>query len=162
MGTMGDHPHRHPGGAEEPMDAWDPDLVPLPDPDRGPAPMSAWLRFAAIVVIMTGVFNAIEGLVGLFDSGFYLVRPNDILLFGLTGWSWVHLAIGCLVAFAGVALFAGAAWARPLAIVLATVNAVTQLVFIAIYPLWSLIVIALCFLVIWVVVVHGDDGDVDL
>ena len=124
--------------------------------------MSAWLRFAGIVVITTGVFNLIEGLVGLFDSDFYLVRPDDVLVLDLTGWGWVHVVVGCLVALTGVALFAGAAWARPLTVVLATVNAVTQLVFIAVYPVWSLVVIALCFVVIWAVVVHGDDGDVDL
>jgi hypothetical protein len=160
MGTMGEYPHRQ--SDEESVEGWAPSLVPLPDSYRLPAPMSAWLRFAAIVVITTGVFNAIEGLVGLLDSDFYPVHPNDLLLLDLTGWGWVHVAIGCVVAFTGVALFAGAAWARPLTIVFAVINAVTQMMFIAVYPLWSLIVIALCFLVVWAVVVHGDDGGIDL
>jgi hypothetical protein len=156
---MGENPRRRSGRAEEPA----PGRATAPEPARRlPAPVSAWLRFAAVVVITTGVFNLIEGLVGLFDSDFYLVRPNDILVLDLTGWGWVHVVVGSLVALAGVALFAGAAWARPFTVVLATVNAVTQLVFIAVYPVWSLIVIALCFVVIWAVVVHGDDGDVDL
>jgi hypothetical protein len=162
MGTMSEYPHRRSGGGEEPVDGWDTEPKPMPDADRRPAPVSAWLRFAAVVVITTGVFNAIEGLVGLLDSDFYLVRPDDILVFSLTGWGWVHLAVGCLVAFTGVALFAGFAWARPFTIVLVTINAVAQLVFVAVYPMWSLVVIALCFVVIWAVIVHGDDGGVDL
>lgn len=156
MGTMGEYPHRQPGDVE-PVDDWE-----AQQPERRPAPVSVWLRFAAVIVIMTGVFNAIEGLVGLFDSDFYLVHPDDILVFNLTGWGLVHVVVGVLVASTGVALFVGFAWARPLAVVLATLNAVTQLVFVAVYPVWSLIVIALCVVVIWAVVVHGDDGDIDL
>lgn len=123
------------------------------------APLSAWLRFAGIILVLTGAVNAIEGLVGLFDSDFYLVHPDDILLFGVTGLSWIQSVIGALVVITGVALYRGATWARPATIALTTVNTLGQLVFIAVYPIWSLIVITLCVIVIWAVIVHGDDAE---
>jgi hypothetical protein len=36
------------------------------------------------------------------------------------------------------------------------------LAFIGVYPLWSMIVIALCVIVIWAIVVHGDESRLDL
>jgi hypothetical protein len=118
---------------------------------------SGWIWFAAIVMILTGVFNAVEGLVALFNRAFYVSNGEDLVVFDLTAWGWVHLLVGALIGLAGMALLSGAAWARVTAVVVACIDAVAQLAFISAYPVWSTIVIGLCVLVIWAVVVHGKD-----
>lgn len=118
-----------------------------------------WIWFAGIMMIVMGSFNAIEGLVALFRGEYYVVTEQQVLVFDITAWGWITLLIGVLVALAGAALLAGAAWARVIAVVLAVVNAVAQLAFVSVHPLWSTIVIALCVTVIWAVVVHGSDAD---
>lgn len=123
---------------------------------------SGWIWFAAIVMLITGVFNAVEGLVALLNRAFYVTNGENLLLFNLTGWGWTHLLLGILVGLAGIALLSGATWARVVAVAVASVNAIAQLTFIPAYPLWSTIVIALCVLVIWAVVVHGKDTTSDL
>ncbi|GAB2809974.1 DUF7144 family membrane protein [Lentzea nigeriaca] len=118
-----------------------------------------WIWFAGIMMIVMGSFNAIEGLVALFRGEYYVVTEEQVLVFDLTAWGWITLLIGILVALAGGALLSGAAWARVVAVVLAVINAVAQLAFVSVHPLWSTIVIALCVTVIWAVVVHGSEAN---
>jgi len=127
-----------------------------------PSAWAGWVWFAGIMMIMMGVFNAIEGLVALLNPNYYLAGPNNMLVFDLTGWGWWHLVIGGLVALTGIALCSGAAWARWVTVGLAVINAIAQLAFLGVYPLWSIIVIALCVVVIWAIVVHGDESRIDL
>lgn len=119
---------------------------------------SGWTWFAAIVMVLTGVFNAVEGLVALLNRAFYVSNGEDLVLLDLTTWGWVHLLLGILVGFAGLALLSGTMWARVVAVAVASVNAIAQVTFISAYPVWSTIVIALSILVIWAIVVHGRDA----
>ena len=66
-----------------------------------------------------------------------------------TGWGWVHLLLGVLVLAAGFGVMAGKTWARMVGIVLAGLSALANLVFIAAYPLWAIIVIAVDVAVIF-------------
>lgn len=116
-----------------------------------------WIWFGGTMMILLGLFNAIEGIVALFNKHYYVVGPEGLLVFNLTGWGWIHLIIGALAVVAGIFLFTGAAWARVAAVVLATVNAIAQLAFLSAYPVWSTIIIALDVVVIWAVVVHGRE-----
>ncbi|WP_236792076.1 hypothetical protein [Amycolatopsis sp. GM8] len=116
-----------------------------------------WIWFGGAMMILLGMFNVIQGLVALFNKNYYVVGPQGLLVFNLTGWGWIHLIVGALAVVAGIFLFTGAAWARVVAVVLAVVNAVAQLAFLSAYPVWSTIIIALDVLVIWAVIVHGRE-----
>jgi len=118
----------------------------------------SWLTFASLMMVLVGLFNVIYGLVALFRDNYYVSVPGGYLLFDLTAWGWVHLIVGALAVAAGVALLSGALWARVVAVVLAGINALAQLAFLAAYPAWSLIAIALDVLVIWAVLVHGRES----
>jgi hypothetical protein len=123
-----------------------------------PTEWTGWIKFAAIVFFLVGSFNIINGLVALYRGDLYTVTPNGLLLFDLTGWGWIHLVFGVVQVAVALPLTRGAYWARTTAILLACVNAVTQLTFLPAFPLWAMIVIALDLLVIWAVVVHGDEA----
>lgn len=116
-----------------------------------------WIWFAALMMIILGAFNVIEGIVALVDHQYYVVSSRGLLVFNMTGWGWTHLIIGGLAVVAGVALFSGAMWARVFTVILAAINAIAQLAFIAATPVWGTIVIALDVLVIWAVIVHGSE-----
>ncbi|MBM7773794.1 putative membrane protein [Actinokineospora baliensis] len=118
-----------------------------------------WIFFGAIMMVLAGLSTVIFGLVALFQGDHYLAVPGGLLVFDLTGWGWVHLVVGAVAAFAGFALLGGATWAKVAAVVLAGVNAISQIAFLPAYPAWSLVAIALDVLVIWAVVVHGRELD---
>jgi multisubunit Na+/H+ antiporter MnhG subunit len=114
-----------------------------------------FILFAAIMMIMVGVFQAIQGLVGIFENEFYVPTRNYIFQLDSTRWGWTHLILGVLVAFAGWGLFSGRTWARTVAIILAVLSAISNFLFIPYYPFWSLLLITLDIFVIWAVAAHG-------
>ena len=123
---------------------------------------SGWIMFASTLMFILGCFHAIAGFVGIFDEDYYLVGENDLIVsVDYTVWGWTHLILGILVASAGGALLRGAMWARIVAIVLAVLSSIANLVFMAAYPLWSLIMITVNVLVIYAVTAHGDRRSLD-
>ena len=56
-----------------------------------------------------------------------------------------------------IALFSGATWARVVAVVVAGVSAVVQLMLIPVQPWWSFIVIAIDVLIIYAIIAHGEE-----
>ena len=133
-----------------------------PDGSRVAATRSGrygWIVFAGTMMIMLGTFHAIAGLVALFEDEYFLVTRSGLIVADFTTWGWTHLILGVLVAVAGGALFAGATWARIVAIVIAVLSAIVNLAFLSAYPLWSGIMIAVDILIIHAVATHGDAAD---
>jgi hypothetical protein len=115
------------------------------------------IMFAAIMMIMVGVFQALQGLIAVFQNEFYVATRNYLFQFDATTWGWIHLLIGLVVAFAGYALLSGRTWARAAAIILAMLSAISNFLFIPYYPFWSLLIITLDIFVIWAIAAHGGD-----
>jgi hypothetical protein len=111
-----------------------------------------WSLFAGVILLLAGIFNIIFGLSAALDHR-VLVGTNHlnqvVVVWDLTAWGWVHFGVGCALVVISLGLFAGATWARWLAIIGATINAVTQMFLIVVDPFWSILVIALDILVIW-------------
>jgi hypothetical protein len=123
-----------------------------------PTAWTGWVVFAAFMMIMVGTFQAIEGLVALFDDGYYHVTENALVVnVDYTYWGWTHLLLGALLIVAGVGVLAGNIVARMVAIVLAGVSALVNLVFIEAYPIWAVIIITVDVLVIYALIVHGRE-----
>jgi hypothetical protein len=116
-----------------------------------------FILFAAIMMLMSGIFQAISGLIALFENEFYVATRNYLFQFDATTWGWIHLIMGLLVAFAGWSLMSGRTWARVVAITLAVLSAIANFLFIPYYPFWSILIITLDIFVIWAVAVHGGD-----
>ena len=125
--------------------------------DRGPDPpaVSGWaiggVMFAASILLLVGAFQAIAGLVAIFDDQFYVVTRNYTFDLDVTAWGWVHLILGIVLVFASFGLFAQKAWAGVFAIFIAMLSAIANFFFIPYYPFWSILVIALDVWVIWAV-----------
>lgn len=121
-------------------------------PRREPE-ISGWaaggIVFAATILLMIGIFQAIAGLVAIFDDNFYVVTQNYTFDLDTTAWGWVHLILGILVAAVGWSLFARRAWAGVAAITLAMLSAIANFFFIPYYPFWAILMIALDVWVIW-------------
>jgi hypothetical protein len=137
--------------------------APSATPERvsGPAEPTGWVGwvvFAAMMMIMVGTFQVIAGLTALFNSGYYLVGEENLLVnVDFTGWGWAHIILGAVAVGAAFGLLAGQMWARIVGIAMALVSAVVNLAFIEAYPLWSIIVITLDVLVIYAIAMHGKE-----
>jgi hypothetical protein len=118
---------------------------------------SGFVVFAAIMLIMTGTFQALNGLVAIFEDQFYVVTPNYLFEFDVTAWGWIHLIVGIIVAIAGVFVLQGSTWAIIVGITVAVISAIQNFMYIPYYPVWSLLIIAFDVIVIWALVVHGRE-----
>ena len=49
-----------------------------------------FILFAAIMMIMVGVFQAIQGLIAIFENEFYVATRNYLFQFDATTWGWIH------------------------------------------------------------------------
>jgi hypothetical protein len=126
--------------------------------ERPPSGLAVGLTaFAGVMMIMAGAFQALAGIVAIFENEFYATTRNYILKFDVTTWGWIHLLLGLLILFAGFAVFSGKTWGRTIGIILAVVSALANFAFIPYYPAWSLVIIALDVFVIWALAAHGRD-----
>ena len=116
-------------------------------------PVSGWaasgITFAATMMLLIGIFEAIAGLSAIFEDQFYVLTANYAFDLDVTAWGWVHLIIGLLLITAGWGLFSRSTWGAAMAIFMAVLSAVANFFFIPYYPFWSILIIALCVWVIW-------------
>ncbi|TMM36702.1 MAG: hypothetical protein E6F99_14330 [Actinobacteria bacterium] len=120
-----------------------------------------WVLFAAVIMFTAGFINIIEGLVALFKDDYYQVRPSGLVLkVDYTTWGWTLLIFGAVLVVVGYGVAVGQTWARVTGVVLAALNAVVNLGFIAAYPIWVVLVISLDVIVIYALIVHGREAKV--
>jgi hypothetical protein len=114
-------------------------------------PMTGWISFAAIMMIIVGALDFFEGLIAVVRGKYYVVSSNQIIVFNLSTWGWLTLFWGIVLVLAGFALASGSGWARWLTVFLAGVNILGQLSFLgsSTWPLWTLVIISLNVVVIY-------------
>jgi hypothetical protein len=118
---------------------------------------TGWVMFAALMIILVGGFNAIDGLVALFNDDYFVVAEDKLLAFDLTAWGWIMLLFGIFMIVVGFALIGARGWARIIAIGLVALNAIAQLAFASAHPAWSVLVIALDVMVIFALTARWDE-----
>ena len=123
---------------------------------------SGWIGFAGWLMIIVGALDFFEGLIAVIRRTYYVLTPNQIVVFDLRTWGWITLIWGIIVVFAGWGLITRASWARWFAIVVGSLNIIGQLGFVgnAAYPLWALAVLVLSVIVLYALIVRWDDREV--
>ena len=79
---------------------------------------TGWAVFAGTVLAIVGAFNVIYGLAAIFRDEVITTTGSAVIVWDVTKWGWILLIFGILQLLAGMALFAGASWARWVAVVL--------------------------------------------
>ena len=126
--------------------------------DRTRSGWTGWIVFGGLMMILVGSFSAIQGLVALFNSNYYVVGSEGLIVnLDFTTWGWVHLILGVILLLAGFGVMSGNTFARVIGIVLAVLSAIINMAFLGAYPVWSTIVITLDVLVIYALAVHGRE-----
>lgn len=123
---------------------------------------TGWIGFAGVLMLIVGTLDFFEGLIAVIRGQYYVLTPNQIIVFDIKTWGWITLIWGVVVLLAGLSLMAGSGWARWFTIVVGSLNVIAQLGFVgaAQYPLWALTVLALTVVVLYALIVHWEDAPV--
>jgi hypothetical protein len=113
--------------------------------------------FAATMMILGGGLDLVQGFAAVVKSNYFVVTPHYAYTVNASGWGWIHMILGLLLLLAGAALLNGAVWARTIGVAVAVVVAVSNFMWLPYQPVWSIIIIALCVMVVWALTVHGRD-----
>jgi hypothetical protein len=121
---------------------------------------SGWVGFAGWLLVITGTIDAFQGLIAIIRQHYYVLGPNQVIVFNVKTWGWIALIWGILMVLTGLGLLSAASWARWVAIIVASLAMILQLGFLGSspYPLWSLTVIALTAIVLYALIVRWHEA----
>jgi hypothetical protein len=131
--------------------------------DMGQEPMgysswaTGWAGFAGVMLVIIGVMDIIQGLVALIEDEFFVITQEWVFEFDVTAWGWIHLIAGVILIASGIGIFSGNVAARTVGVVVAGIAAIANFAWLPYFPVWSIIIIAICIAVIWALTAHGRD-----
>ncbi|RPF36808.1 hypothetical protein EDD92_6863 [Streptomyces sp. TLI_185] len=117
-----------------------------------PMELSHWVAFAGTLLLLSALFNLLNGFVAIFNHGYYSTvysQGNRLLILNYTAWGWIWVAVGIVMALAGIGVLVGSRAARLTGICLAALCLVGQMIFLPVYPFWSLFTMFVSVLVIY-------------
>jgi hypothetical protein len=118
---------------------------------------TGWTVFTGALLLIIGSLDALWGLAAILNDDVVVVGGHGVLVADVTLWGWVHLILGSIVAGTGLMLFAGNPTARMLAIFFVSINAVSQIVWFPLAPLWAFLIILLDVAIIYQLAARWDD-----
>ncbi|WP_371484109.1 hypothetical protein [Kitasatospora sp. NBC_00315] len=117
-----------------------------------PLERSHWVAFAGILLMLSGLFDIINGFVAILDHGYYETTANHgnrLLILNYTAWGWIWVAVGIAQVLASLGVLLGVRAARITGITLASLCLVGQMMFLSAFPYWSLFTMLMSVLVIY-------------
>ena len=124
-------------------------------------PQSLWVTglagFAGAMLLTVGVFQILEGLAAVINDEFLVNVRGYAFAVDTTTWGWIHILLGTASVLVGLFIFQGATWARAIGILITSLAAIANFLFIPYYPVWALLIIALNVAVIWALAVFDAD-----
>jgi len=118
---------------------------------------SGLVTFAGVMFLIAAAFNLLDGVVALAKDDRFV---TDELLFGdLTLWGIWWLLMGALLLFTGIQILGRKSWGAALGISLAGLNAFTQLMFLGVYPAWSIAAMIVDGLIIYALATNYQEFD---
>jgi hypothetical protein len=115
--------------------------------------------FAAIMLLVVGFFNLIDGIAAIANSHVFIANATYVIG-DLRAWGWVALILGVLQLAAGAGVMVGNQVARWFGVGVIALNTIGQLFFIPAYPFWSLLIIAIDVVALWGLCAYGSRDNV--
>ena len=114
------------------------------------------LTFAAVVMFMVAGFEALAALLAFAGTGWWVTDAGNLVYANLVWWGFIDSIIALIALYAGIDLLRGRGFGRGMAYVFAVVGAIRWLIVIPAAPILSVVVIALCVMVIYALAKDSD------
>ncbi|MEV4351512.1 hypothetical protein AB0J83_44215 [Actinoplanes sp. NPDC049596] len=121
-------------------------------------PWAAWVVFAGVLLGIVGILQVALGVLALTRHELFAIDESRLLVAtSWTAWGWTHLIIGAVQIVVGLALLAGQSWGRVFAVVLAFLSSLSNLAFLAAFPVYAVLIIGFNMVTIYAITAHGTE-----
>ncbi|WP_435251445.1 DUF7144 family membrane protein [Streptomyces tendae] len=115
--------------------------------------------FAAVMLFLAGLLTLFRGIMAIAEDDVFVTTPNYVFQFDLTGWGWIHLALGVLAMVVSAGLLKTATWARVTGVAIAGLVIIANFLSLPYYPVWSVVMITISGFIIWALCVMKRGGN---
>ncbi len=131
--------------------------------DNSTSRHSGWVTFAAVMVVIVGLYNVLSGAAAIGESESVTAQVQEVLYsIDIKTWGWFWLIVGIAQLITGVLLFSRSPIGALLAVFGATVSATFTIFIIFVAPLWAITVLALDVGIIWIISANSEEFGTDI
>ena len=124
---------------------------------------SGWVTFAAVMVVIAGLYNVLSGAAAIAESDSVTAQVQEVLYgIGIKTWGWFWLIVGVAQLITAILLFSRSLAGAVIAITGALVSASFTIFIIFVAPLWAITVVALDLGIIWIITANMDEFGTDI
>lgn len=117
-----------------------------------------WAMTGGILMMVVGFFRVFSGVIGLFNDE-WIIRGYEAYYFvDLSALAWWYIIVGVLLLAAGASVLNGQTWGRVIGIMAVGLAMFSELFWLPVYPIWSIILVTLyTFILIGLVMARTDN-----
>ena len=117
-----------------------------------------WAAAAGILMLIVGGFRAVSGIIGLFNDEWIVQGYTGYYFVDISALAWWYLIVGVILVFAGWAVVNGQAWGRWVGVFAGGVAIISELLWLPVHPIWSILLITLyVFMIIGLIAVGSEE-----
>ncbi|MFI6037472.1 hypothetical protein ACIBBD_25510 [Streptomyces sp. NPDC051315] len=105
--------------------------------------------FAAVMLFLAGLLDIFRGIMAIAEDDVFITTRDYVFAFDLSGWGWIHLALGAVAVIVSIGLLRTAVWARVAGVAIAGLVIIANFLSLPYYPVWSVVMIALSGFIVW-------------
>ena len=143
---MAQHSEPVPGGINDPMERSGGAVTRRP----------GMVTFAAIIMFMVAGFEALSALLAFAGTGWWVTEAGNLVYANLALWGVLDLLIALIALYSGIDLLRGGTFGIVMGYLFAGLGAVRWLFVIPAAPILSVVVIALCVMVIYALATYSE------
>ena len=136
---MAQHSEPLPGGVSDPMERSGGAVTRRP----------GMLTFAAVIMFMVAGFETLSAILAFAGTGWWVTEMGNLVYTNFVLWGVVDLLIALIALYAGIDLLRGGTFGVVMGYLFAGLAAIRWLFVIPAAPILSVVVIALCVMVIY-------------
>jgi len=114
------------------------------------------VTFAAIIMFMVAGFEALSALLAFAGTGWWVTEAGNLVYANLALWGVLDLLIALIALYSGIDLLRGGTFGIVMGYLFAGLGAVRWLFVIPAAPILSVVVIALCVMVIYALATYSE------
>jgi hypothetical protein len=114
------------------------------------------LTFAAVMMFVVAGFSILLAFTEFAGTGWWVTASGDLVYANFVFWAIIDLIIAIIALYAGIDILRGGNFGLVMGYLFAGIGLVRWLFYIPVAPVLSVVIVALCALVIYGLAKHSD------